>query len=107
MAAGPRDRAFLDAVRPCWRWSRLVLEPVGHPAPATLARLAQRGVRLFRTDRDGSVEVTLDGLGRLEVRPDRRSARSGQPPATEPLVATAPRAGPLVAFSCGGPAAPG
>ncbi len=100
--------AFLDAVRP-----RLAVvsagarNPYGHPAPATLARLAERGVRLFRTDRDGSVEATLDGLGRLEVRPDRRSARSGQPPATEPLVATAPRGVPLVAFSCGVPAASG
>jgi competence protein ComEC len=100
--------AFLDAVRP-----RLAVvsagarNPYGHPAPATLARFAERGVRLFRTDRDGSVEVTLDGLGRLEVRPDRRAARTGQPPATEPPVAAAPRGVPLVAFSCGVPAASG
>lgn len=99
--------AFLDAVRP-----RLAVvsagarNPYGHPAPATLARFADRGVRLFRTDRDGSVEAILDGLGRLEVRPDRRVARSGQPPAAEPLVASAPRGVPRVAFSCGLPAEP-
>ena len=33
----------------------------GHPAPATLARLAAHGVRVFRTDRDGQITVTTDG----------------------------------------------
>ena len=33
----------------------------GHPAPETLARLAKRGTRLFRTDRDGMITVEMDG----------------------------------------------
>jgi competence protein ComEC len=31
----------------------------GHPAPAALARLAGAGTRVFRTDRDGSIRVTV------------------------------------------------
>lgn len=31
----------------------------GHPAPAALARLAEAGVEVYRTDRDGTVEVTV------------------------------------------------
>jgi competence protein ComEC len=67
--------AFLDAVQP-----RVAVISVGvgntygHPAPATIARIADRRVRLFRTDLEGTVEVTLDGLDRLEVRSDRRLA---------------------------------
>lgn len=39
--------------------------PFGHPAPATLATLAARGVPVLRTDRDGTVvlEVTPGGVG--------------------------------------------
>ena len=54
--------AFLDAVRP-----RVAIvsvgagNPYGHPAPETLARIEARGASLFRTDRNGSVEATLDG----------------------------------------------
>ncbi len=33
----------------------------GHPAPSALRRLLRCGVRLFRTDRQGEVEVTTDG----------------------------------------------
>jgi competence protein ComEC len=31
----------------------------GHPAPAALARLADAGVEVWRTDRDGSIQVTV------------------------------------------------
>ncbi len=70
--------AFLDAVRP-----RVAIvsagagNPYGHPAPATLARIADRGARVLRTDHDGSVEVTFDGLGQLAVAADRRVAVAG------------------------------
>ena len=33
----------------------------GHPNPLTLGALASRGVRVWRTDRDGAVTVTTDG----------------------------------------------
>jgi competence protein ComEC len=33
----------------------------GHPAPEVLQRLAERGVRAFRTDRQGTITIKLDG----------------------------------------------
>ena len=41
--------------------------PYGHPAQATLDRLAASGARVFRTDRDGTVVVTFEPDG-LTVR---------------------------------------
>jgi competence protein ComEC len=35
--------------------------PYGHPSPATVARLIASGARLFRTDLDGSVEISTNG----------------------------------------------
>jgi competence protein ComEC len=35
--------------------------PFGHPAPATLARLAAAGARIYRTDVDGAIELKSDG----------------------------------------------
>jgi len=40
--------------------------PFGHPTPATLATLAGRGVRILRTDRDGTIVLDLD-RGSLRV----------------------------------------
>ncbi|MFL6136237.1 MAG: ComEC/Rec2 family competence protein [Frankiaceae bacterium] len=48
----------------------------GHPAPATLARLAAAGVPTYRTDRDGDVAVVARGAGRIEVV-RRGAGRSG------------------------------
>ncbi|HEV8229617.1 MAG TPA: ComEC/Rec2 family competence protein [Candidatus Limnocylindria bacterium] len=59
-AATPLGAGLVDAVRP-----ELALISVGagnrygHPTPETLAALA--GITTFRTDRDGTVEVSLDG----------------------------------------------
>lgn len=35
--------------------------PYGHPSPKTVARLVESGARLFRTDLDGSVDISTDG----------------------------------------------
>ncbi|HEX9611392.1 MAG TPA: DNA internalization-related competence protein ComEC/Rec2 [Gemmatimonadales bacterium] len=34
----------------------------GHPAPEVLERLAGRGVQVYRTDRQGTITITLDGI---------------------------------------------
>jgi competence protein ComEC len=33
----------------------------GHPTPETLQRLEKFGIKIFRTDKDGTVEVSSDG----------------------------------------------
>jgi competence protein ComEC len=54
--------AFLDAVRPA-----IVLASAGranrhgHPDPAVVARVRERGAALYRTDRDGAIAVDTDG----------------------------------------------
>jgi competence protein ComEC len=59
---------FLAAVKP-----RLAIisvgedNPYGHPNAELLERLANGGVRVLRTDRDGAVHILMDGRG-LEVR---------------------------------------
>ncbi len=42
----------------------------GHPHPATLRRLERAGARVYRTDRDGTVELTVDGA-RIAIRTHR------------------------------------
>lgn len=62
--------SFLDTSRP-----RLALVSAGvnnlyrHPSPVILDRLAERGIRVLRTDRDGMILVRLgeDGRTRLEM----------------------------------------
>ena len=79
---------FLDAVRP-----RVAIasagagNPYGHPTKATLDRVAARGAEVLRTDRNGSVEVTLDGAAELDVRPERRDPAAAE---VAPAVASAP-----------------
>jgi competence protein ComEC len=68
-------QAFLNAVRP-----RVALvsagarNPYGHPAPATLERLAAGGARIGRTDLDGTVEVAMDGRTSTLITERRRGA---------------------------------
>ena len=97
--------AFLDAVRP-----RVAVasagagNPYGHPTRATLDRIAARGAQVLRTDRNGSVEVTLDGAARLAVYPDRAdtaATRPDQPALPQPVVGSPVVA--RVAWSCGIP----
>lgn len=44
--------------------------PFGHPAAEVMERLRDRGVRIFRTDHDGTVQVDTDGRD-LRVRSSR------------------------------------
>jgi competence protein ComEC len=54
--------AFLRAVKPTVAVISVgETNGYGHPAPETLGRLARRGTRLYRTDRDGTVTVEMDG----------------------------------------------
>jgi competence protein ComEC len=83
-AATPHGETLARAVRP-----EVALISVGagnrygHPTPDTLAALA--GITTFRTDRDGTVEVSLDGPG-LVVR----AHANGLPPPRRGFVPYAP-----------------
>jgi competence protein ComEC len=61
-SASSSSDQFLDALKPsialvsCGRENRF-----GHPAPAVLARYAARHVQVFRTDRDGEIDLSTDG----------------------------------------------
>lgn len=79
-------QALLDALHP-----RIAVISVGadndygHPAPETLARLQDSGAQVFRTDLDGSVEITTDGTDLLartdKGRPQPTPTFAGGPPA--------------------------
>ena len=115
--------AFLDAVRP-----RVAIvsagagNPYGHPARSTIDRLAGTGGRLLRTDRDGSVSVTIGPDGSIAVATTgaRRLGavavpEIGMAPIPGPearivtgaaiaAIASAPRlVPPAIAFTCGIP----
>ncbi len=96
--------AFLDAVRPKVAIVSVgAVNPYGHPAPETIARIEARGASLYRTDRNGSVEATLDGRTMtiqadhggpaLAARADAPSPRAGSAltgrPASPAIIATA------------------
>lgn len=62
--------AYLDAVTPVAAFvSCGACNAYGHPGSALLARLEERGVRCYRTDRDGTVVVATDGAAFRTVRP--------------------------------------
>lgn len=58
---------FLDAVAPDAAVISVGRNSYGHPAVATIMRLAKRGVPVLRTDRDGDVVVRI-GRDRASVR---------------------------------------
>ena len=53
----------------------------GHPAPSTLARLAEVGARILRTDLDGTVALSFDGVGASDAA---RAASETRPGAIDP-----------------------
>jgi competence protein ComEC len=87
--------AFLDAVRPTVAVvSAGADNPYGHPAPATIERLRERGTRILRTDLDGTVEIALEA-GAVTVR-------ASGPRRTASLASLSQRA-PAGPFACGIP----
>jgi competence protein ComEC len=55
--------------------------PYGHPSPATVARLIDNGARVFRTDDDGTVEISTDGTDLVAYADgDRPHPRTPSPP---------------------------
>jgi competence protein ComEC len=66
--------ALLSATRPAVALVSVgAKNTFGHPAPATLSRLAAHGVTTWRTDLDGTLDVALDGSG-LSVHSERGRA---------------------------------
>jgi competence protein ComEC len=58
MASGA---AFLAAIRPQAAIISVGRNNYGHPAPETLARLADAGAKIWRTDAEGTITVRSDG----------------------------------------------
>ncbi len=85
--------AFLDAVRPSVAVvSAGTGNPYGHPTPATIERLRDRGTRVLRTDLDGTVEIALAAEG--------VTVHASGPRRTASLATATIRAAPGL-FSCG------
>jgi competence protein ComEC len=102
--------AFLDAVRPRTAVvSSGVGNPYGHPSPATIDRLHAIARATYRTDTDGTVEVSFDGPSvRVRTSGPRRAAAEALP-AKVATVASAragaapPQADARSAYLCGIP----
>jgi competence protein ComEC len=63
---------FLEATRPQFAIVSAGLENLyRHPHPDVLARMAERGIRVLRTDRHGQLRILTDG-NHLEILPYRR-----------------------------------
>jgi competence protein ComEC len=61
-AQGSSTPEFLRAVQPLAAAISVgARNPYGHPSPATLTRLQEAGVAVYRTDRDGAVVFETDG----------------------------------------------
>ncbi|MBF0502185.1 MAG: MBL fold metallo-hydrolase [Candidatus Riflebacteria bacterium] len=61
-SADSLDQTFLDAVHPLYGIISLGRNnPFGYPASTTLELLEKRGIKLFRTDRNGTVVLTAGG----------------------------------------------
>jgi competence protein ComEC len=54
---------LLERLRPQLAAIEVGVNTYGHPAPPTLAALERAGVRVYRTDRDGTVTLRVEGGG--------------------------------------------
>lgn len=55
--------AFLDWLKPKVAVISVGKNNYGHPAPEILQQLADRNIRVLRTDKDGDIEIVSDGKG--------------------------------------------
>ncbi|HEX5962159.1 MAG TPA: DNA internalization-related competence protein ComEC/Rec2, partial [Gemmatimonadales bacterium] len=70
---GSTGDEWLDSLRPRAAVISVGRNKYGHPSPPTLGRLRRHRVDVWRTDRDGRVTVTTDGI-RMTLTSNRRSA---------------------------------
>jgi competence protein ComEC len=104
-SATASTQTFLDAVRPKVAIASAGAgNPYGHPARSTIERLRAMGARVFRTDMDGSVQVTVDPHGRIDVATGgaRRGATSDAPTARLAAI-RGPAVPSAFVFACGIP----
>ena len=98
--------AFLDAVRP-----RVAVvssgkgNPYGHPAPATIDRLHAIARATYRTDTDGTVEVSFDGPSVKVRTTGPRRVAADAPAANVATGSSAAAAKAAWAYLCGIPGA--
>jgi competence protein ComEC len=59
---GSTGDEWLDSLRPSAAVISVGQNKYGHPSPPTLARLRRHRVDIWRTDRDGAITVTTDGV---------------------------------------------
>ena len=64
--------------------------PYGHPSPETVARLAESGARVYRTDLDGSVEISTNGTDLVANASGGRPHPQGQVPPPPPGIGFCP-----------------
>ena len=69
---------MLERLRPKLAAIEVGVNTYGHPAPPTLAALKRAGVRVYRTDRDGTVTLSVEG-GEMHVTTEH------DPPEAPPL----------------------
>ena len=73
-SAGSSGAGWLAALTPRVGIVSVGANRYGHPAPQALARLADAGVEVWRTDREGTIQVTVDDSS-MTVRGRRTSRR--------------------------------
>ena len=66
-SADPGLPSVLERLRPQVAAIEVGPNTYGHPTPSTLAALERAGVTTYRTDRDGTVTLTVE-RGRMNVR---------------------------------------
>lgn len=93
-------QAFVDAVRPAVAVASAGAgNSYGHPAKATMDRLAASGARVLRTDRDGTVVASFEAQGMTVHNEGGRPAADVTPPRGASVVAK-PGNAPSTAFLC-------